>query len=253
MDTQSSLIIPDCHHPFCDIRAYDLMLSVAKDIPELREVVILGDFADFYGINAHGKDPSIRAELHEERRIVCKKLYQLKKMFPDARKVYIEGNHEYRLARYIQNKAPELFGITDTKDLLALDLYEFEFVPYGPYQKYNVLGTDLIARHEPLGGGLHCAHGTITKASCSVIFGHTHRIQESQIVSIDGNTYRGISSGWLGDKEHSVMNYVKNHHQWSLGFTVINKIDDIWIHNLIHIIKHNDTYRCIYNGYYYEN
>ena len=93
----------------------------------------------------------------------------------------------------------------------------------------------------------------MVKAGCSVIFGHTHRIQESQIVTIDGSNLRGISSGWLGDKNHPVMSYVKNHHQWALGFSVVTVLDNgLWFNNLVHIIKKDNSYNCIFDGYKYE-
>jgi hypothetical protein len=248
-----ALIIPDCHWPYGDLKAWQLMLDVALHIkPKIDEIILLGDFADFYAVNSHGKTPGMPDLLKDERRQVCIKLKQISAVFPRARKIYIEGNHEYRLIRYITNKCPELFGCFDTASFLALEQYGFEFIPYGPYQKYNVLETPLLARHEPMMGGLHCAHGTVTKASCSVIFGHTHRIQQSQIVAMDGDEYRGISTGWLGGKNHPVFSYVKNHHQWSLGFSVVTEHKGLWFNDLVHIIVKDDRYHCIFEGRIYE-
>lgn len=242
-----ALIIPDCHIPYEDKRAYQLMLDVAKDLhPD--EVVILGDYADFYGINAHGKSPEITETLEEEIYAVIERLKELKKLFPKAKRVFIEGNHCYRLARYIQAKCPELYGFVTIDKILELDLLGFNFVPYGPNQKYRVLDSSLFARHEPISGGVHVAHGTVTKASHSVIFGHTHRIQESQVVSINGECYRGISSGWLGDATHPVFNYVKNHHQWAHAFSVVTTTGNTWFNQLIHIID----YKCLFDGHIYE-
>ena len=84
----------------------------------------------------------------------------------------------------------------------------------------------------------------------SVIFGHIHRIQEHQIVSIDGKNYRGICPGWLGDKDHPVMQYVKTHHQWANGFSVIDILEDgTWFNHIIHIIDDKCTFDGrIFNG-----
>lgn len=247
---KKALVIPDCHIPYEDKRAYELMLKVAKDInPD--EIVILGDYADFYAVNSHGKDAAVKnGLLQDEVHEVVMRLKQLKTMFPDAKRVFIEGNHEYRLARYINSKCPDLYGVFDTESVLELKLLGYEFVPYGPNQKYRVLGSKLIARHEPLAGGKHVAQNTVEKAMHSVIFGHTHRIQEAQIVTIHGENYRGISSGWLGDTSHKVMQYVRGHHQWAHGFSVVHVLDDgTWFNSLIHIVN----YKCYYNGYVYEN
>jgi hypothetical protein len=164
--------------------------------------------------------------------------------------VYCEGNHEYRLPRYLNKNCGELYKAVTVPKLLMLDHMGIEFIPYGPNQQYAILGSKLIARHEPLGGGEHCAASTVKKAGKSVIFGHTHRIQEAQIVTIDGDNYRGISTGWLGDKNHPVFDYVKNHHQWAQGFSELTVMKDgTWFNNLIHIIDH----KCNYNGNIYIN
>jgi hypothetical protein len=107
-----------------------------------------------------------------------------------------------------------------------------------------------LARHEPLAGGKHVAQNTVEKALSSVIFGHTHRIQEAQVVAIDGKNYRGISSGWLGDETHPIFQYVKSHHQWAKGFSMVHVLPcGTWFNNLIHIIDH----KLYYNGYIYED
>jgi UDP-2,3-diacylglucosamine pyrophosphatase LpxH len=244
-----ALIIPDCHIPFEDKRAYDLMLKVACSfVPE--EIVILGDYADFWDISSHAKELDTGAKLVEEIDAVQKRLEELRLLFPESKIVYIEGNHEYRLGRYVRDKARELYGIVDVPKLLKLDDYNIKFVPYGPHQKYNVMDGKLIARHEPIAGGIHCAHGTVAKACHSVIFGHVHRIQESQIVSINGENYRGITPGWLGDQNSSVFNYVKNHHQWALGFSVVTQVDnEYWFNQTVHIID----YKCQFDGKVFRN
>jgi predicted phosphodiesterase len=245
-----ALIIPDCHIPYEDKRAYDLMLKVAIDI-DPDEIVILGDYADFYAVNSHGKDAELGVStLMDEVYEVILRLKELNKLFPKAKKVYIEGNHEYRLARYINARCPDLYGAVDIQSILELSALGYEYVPYGPDQKYPVLGSKLLARHEPLAGGKHVAQNTVEKAMHSVIFGHTHRIQEAQVVTIDGDNYRGISSGWLGDKNSPVFGYVKGHHQWAHAFSCLTVLEDgTWFNNLTHIID----YKCIYDGYLYTN
>lgn len=246
---KKALVIPDCHIPYHDKRAYNLMLSVAQDV-DPDEIVILGDFADFYSVSSHGRDAAVREQLIDEVYVVVEKLKEINKLFPKAKKVYIEGNHEYRLARYINATCPDLYGVVDLRIILELGVLNWHFVPYGPTQKYHVLGSKLIARHEPLAGGKHVAQNTVEKAMHSVIFGHTHRIQEAQVVTMSGENFRGISSGWLGDKDHKVMQYVRGHHQWAQAFSIVHVLEDgTWFNNLIHIID----YKCIYDGYLYEN
>jgi len=245
---KTALIIPDCHIPYHDRRAYELMLQVAQD-QEIDEIVILGDYADFYGVNAHGISPSVEKKLMQEVEEVIGHLEELNELFPKAKKVFIQGNHEYRLERYLKNKAPELFGLVDTRKILNLKELGFNYVPYTPNQKYQVMGSKLMARHEPIGGGVHAAHSTVVKSGCSVIFGHIHRIQESQVVMMNDDNHRGISCGWLGDKDHEAVSYVKSHHQWSLGFSLVKMLPNKnFFATTVQIID----YKCAYGDKIYE-
>lgn len=247
--TRTSLIISDPHFPIVDRRAYNLMLEVACAVPKIYEVVLLGDFADCYGVSAWGKDPAIEFKLIDEVNSVNEGLDELDLLFPKAKKVYLYGNHEKRLERFIEKKAPELFGITNIASLFKLVERKYKIVPYGPMQLYSVGGGDLKARHSPIGGYLHAAHNTIVKAGCSMIMGCGHRILESQAVTIAGEIHRGIMTGWLGDGTHSVMQYTKGHQQWSKGFSITETLPDgNFFNQLVHIIDN----KCLYNGKIYK-
>ena len=245
----TALIIPDCHIPYHDQRAYDLMLKVAKDTKDLNEIVILGDYADFYAVNAHGKHPKYMHVLVDEINQVRKELERLAKMFPKARRVFIQGNHEYRLERYIYDRAPDLFGVVDTPSILKLDELGYEFVPYKANQKHAVMDSKLYARHEPIGGGVHAASSTVDKAGCSMVFGHIHRIQQYRKVFIDGADHMAASVGWLGDKDHPVMGYLKTHAQWQQGVGFVTVLDNGNFHlDICHIID----YTTVRNGKVYK-
>lgn len=249
---KTALLIPDCHWPYADGEAYKMMLAVGQDLqPDY--VYVLGDFADFYDVNAHGKDPGIQTTLRAEIRCVRKQIQRLEQLFPQAELHFVVGNHEHRLARFIANKAPELYGVIGLEDLLGL--YRWTVHPYGPAQLAQVGDSKLFVRHEPYANGVHVAHGSVVKAGCSVAFGHTHRIQEAQVVMANGDNHRGISLGWLGDESHPAFGYVKAHHQWAKGFGVAELFEDgTFLHHMIHIIKRKDGgYRCSYDGTVYES
>ena len=257
LQVSQALIIPDCHFPFSDRTAYELMLDVAKDLDNLQEIVLLGDYADFYNVNFHGKDPEIEGTLVDEVDSVNQELDRLDALWPEQKKVYLMGNHEYRLDRYINKQAPDLWGAITVPQLFQLRKRpNWRIIPYGPDQIYYVGGSQLAARHEPMGSGTHSAYQTVVKAGTSVVFGQIHQIQEFQVVMISGKNHRGISVGWLGDKSSKVMNYVKHHHQWSLGFGVANILPDgSFFHHTVHIIpdlKDKRVYRCSYGGKIYE-
>lgn len=248
MTTRKVLIIPDTHRPFHDSRAYNLMLSVAVDV-DPDEVVILGDYADFYWANFYGKNPGVTKSFSTEEEIqnVNEGLEEISDLFPGAKKVFIEGNHEERLTRYLHAKASELYKSISLKSVLSLR--GWTVVPYSPTQLYCVGNSHLYARHKPYGGGTHCAYQTLVKGNRSMVFGHTHRIQEYQAVDALEVTHRAVSMGWLGDKTHPVMQYVQDHHQWSLGFGLVDVLPNkTFFLRTIHIID----YKCLVDGFLYE-
>lgn len=222
---RQGLIIPDCHIDAEHKRAYELMLKAAKTLNGGRGpafIYLLGDYGDFISVTGHQRRAFEERFLYKEAAAINARLDQLDRLWPRADKTYIEGNHEWRLARYIDAKAPELAKAMELETLLRLDRRaRWTFVPYGPTQLVQVAGSRLWARHEPLTGGALPAHGTVIKAGCSIIYGHTHTAQSSQVVMANGDTHIGISVGWLGDARKPAFAYVRGHHQWSLGFGVV--------------------------------
>lgn len=247
------LIIPDTHRPYHNKRAYNLMLEVAKYIGP-KHIYILGDYADFYAVSSHPKDPRIFQMLADEVMDVLNGLNDLDINFPDAKKVFIQGNHEHRLERYLCDKAPALFGITSSPHLLQLvDRPNWTYVHYGPNQVVSVAGSKLLARHEPLGSS---AKATSTKALCSLVYGHIHRIEESHIVGLEGQNHVSFSVGWLGDKKQDqVFGYTKGHQQWQLGFGIVyvDPLTGLFFHNKIHILEHGNKLSCVVNGKLFSN
>lgn len=221
------------------------MLEAASYVG-IDEIVILGDYADFYSVSSHSKDPSVFGMLKDEIEDVLLGLDELDRLFPKARKVFIQGNHEFRLERYLSTQAPALFGVTSTEQLLDINRRpNWKFIQYGPNQAYKILGSKLTARHEPLASS---AKATASKALCSLVYGHIHRIEESHIVGLDGTNHVCFSTGWLGDKrKDQIYGYVKGHHQWQLGFAIVD-VDEstgLFYHSKIHILE-NMT--CVVNG-----
>lgn len=221
------------------------MLEVAAFYcPE--HVYLLGDYADMYDIHQHGpKDPRMVTSLTDEVVAVIAGLDEIDALFPDARKHFIQGNHEYRLERYIQNRCPELFGFVTWEQLLQLDKRpKWSWHKYGPGQRVQVAGSRLWARHEPLASS---AAATARKALCSLVYGHTHRIDTAK--------QRGLlcehvvfSCGWLGDeRKDEVFGYVKGHYAWQMGFAVVD-VDPETGDFYPQVIQIRDDYKAIFQG-----
>lgn len=245
MGMDLALLIPDCHFPWHHRRAYRLMLKAASSLP-IKAVYLLGDYADFFAVTSHQKDPRLPQMLEKEIEAVNSGLDELSSTFKRAKFYYIEGNHEFRLARYLQERAPALFGMVDCPTLFKMgERPNWHWIPYGPNQKVKILNSKLWARHEPLGAS---AKATATNAGASLVYGHIHRIEESHKVAIDGNNHIAFSCGWLGDKrKDQVFGYVKRHHEWQLGFGLVwvDPRTRYFYHQKIQIL---DDLTCSING-----
>lgn len=238
-----AVIIPDTHFPYHDRKAWSLFKKAISKL-DPSEIVFLGDFADFFAVSSHGTHPQVLPMLVDEVQAIKNEFDWFDKTFPNALKVFIEGNHENRLERYLVDRAPALFGVTETENVLTISgRSKWKFIPYGPNQKYSILGSHLKARHQPIANN---ACLTARKAMSSIVYGHIHRIESGYSVGLDGTQHVAFSCGWLGDKKKDkIFGYVKNHHDWQLGFALVFVDGKKFYHQIIPIL---DDYTCVVNG-----
>lgn len=224
---QAVVCFPDCHVPFEDQAAYDIAFQITEHIYanyELKELVLLGDFIDVYGMSLHDKDPSMGdiAILYDlEFSQANARLDQFDDAFPGVKKVYIEGNHEYRMKRFLNKFAGPLRNrISIPGELGLYQRPSWKFVPYSRHQKHQILNTALYARHEPICGAKPSTQAE--RAGKSYICGHTHRTESGTTVSKIGKeeiTY--INAGCLVDIDNKVFDYCKNQPEWTHSIVVI--------------------------------
>lgn len=250
----SALNIPDCHIPWHDKKAYDVMLHIASDLyknGELSEIYIMGDYLDFYGVNLHHKLPSdmdIQETLKDEIFWGIKKLQELRTKFPTAKIHFIEGNHEYRLVRYLVEKCPELYDFVTLPEMLKFDSLGIVHHPFGRAQLVSCLGTDYYLRHQPYSMGENCAGATLKKKFRSLGFGHTHRRQTYAATDALGKVLECRSLGWLGDRTAPVFSYI-DHDHWTQGFEIVTALSKSeWFAEYVPIING----KALWRGYVYE-
>ena len=209
------LIVPDTHAPYHDQRAWKLMMKAARQFKPT-VIVHLGDLADFYVVSSHSKDPSRKAQLRDE----VKEVKRLRKQLDNLgakRKLFIEGNHEDRLRRYLEDKAPELFGMFDTDSLLGLSENGWEFTPY----KQAARVGKVWFTHDTQTSGKYSTAHALAAFQHSVVIGHHHAIQYSVEGDATGKHRVGAQFGWLGDvKQVDYMHSIKAKRGWSLGFGI---------------------------------
>lgn len=205
-------IIPDVHHPNAH-PWYRVMLRAMK-VFNPTGLVVLGDFADAESLSAHPKTQEGRSDFLEEVDCVNKELDILDALPGLQWKKYIEGNHEYRLQRYLHRNAQALANMVTIQQCFRLHERGWEFTPY---MKSCRVGKINIT-HDTGTAGMNAHRNARDVFMGSVIIGHVHRMS-LEVRGVFGKApVVSACFGWLGDAE--AITYV---HQalaaaWPLGF-----------------------------------
>lgn len=210
------LFLPDTHTPDHDKKAWKIVQDVAQDF-QPDEIVVGGDFFDCEPVSQYTKDPKAKILLEDDLAIGRDVLFDLERRSKCKSMVFLQGNHEERIDRYIAKQAPAFAGLDVRKDILKLPDY-YRWFPYGRRNKYFMANGRLMATHGTLYNKHVCAAMLAKYPGTSVIFFHTHRFGEAQTVDVHGNVRRAINSGWLGDKSKAT--YVKDNDEWCHGITL---------------------------------
>lgn len=215
MKLKTGLIIPDCHHPFEDKRAWQLLLKVGKALkPDT--IVTMGDFLDLFSVSAHDKDPTRRLGLKEEVDYAKERISELDDLGAST-KVFLAGNHEWRLERYLMQKAPELFTSLKIQELLGLAAGGWKYIPY----KEHVQIGKLYLTHDCGKAGASAHNDARDAFEGSVVIGHTHRLAYAVKGNVKNKPHFGAMVGWLGDaRAADYMFKVRAARDWTLGFGV---------------------------------
>jgi predicted phosphodiesterase len=215
MQLEKWLIIPDCHVPFHDRRAFALMLRAAKKLG-IKNAAILGDFADFYSVSSHPKPPGRVKDLKWETDQVHTSLDEIEEVIT-GKKEYVQGNHEERLERYLTDKAPELFSTVKFEKIMRLKERGWK---YTPYRSHTKIGR-LFLTHD-CGKVGRLAHVDAMNAfQGNVVIGHTHRLGYAVEGNVKGKPHVGAQLGWLGDFEQvEYMHKIRAARDWVHGFGI---------------------------------
>jgi predicted phosphodiesterase len=208
--------LSDPHIPYHDKRGLKIALAALKRFkPDI--VVSVGDFVDFFSVSSYSKDPSRALLLDKEVGQATVVLDQIGKLAPNARRIYIAGNHEDRLQRYLQDKAPELYSFVNLEKLLGLKDRGWEYVPY----KQSIRIGKLNITHDVGVSTRYAAYRAMEAFQAPVVTGHTHRMAYAVEGDARGGSQVSAMFGWLGDvKQVDYMHRIKAQRNWALGFGV---------------------------------
>jgi len=214
-DVQRAIAIPDLHAPYHDPLALATALAAINKLrPDA--VLIMGDWFDCYEISDFTKSPERLYTFDDELRIGNELLDRVSAMGV-KRVVFLEGNHENRLPRYLAKRAPELYSMLNMRKLAKIDERGWEWIPY---ESAVTIGK-LHFSHEWGQSGKYAAQRALASTGRCTIAGHNHRADISYGGTVDGERHVAATLGWLGDYDQLAFSYKK---KWAARVE--------WIHGL---------------------
>ena len=209
------LFIPDMHVPYHDVRAVELLLKVGK-IFKPDHSIIMGDMLDNYSVSSHSKNPNRALKLVEEVDATKNMLDRIKNIGA-KNNVFVSGNHEDRLERYLMDRAPELFNVVSTDKILELKEKGFKYIPYKSHYKIGKLNVT----HDTGTAGRYAHYKSFDSFQHNVVIGHVHRMGFAVEGNAQGERHVTACFGWLGDIDAvDYMHKIKATRDWSLGFGI---------------------------------
>ena len=188
------LVVGDCHiDDDQDLTRFDLLSKLILD-QQPTHIVLIGDFLTLNCLSAWDMDKRksmenkrYRTEIEAGRDALGRFIIPLELYNIDRRKqkkkqyepelVYMMGNHEDRLTRYLEND-PTFDGFVSIERDLCLTDLGFKVVPYRAWYEINDIWFTHIPHNEvrPVTGKLHIHRASETTVN-SIVYGHTHKLE----------------------------------------------------------------------------
>ena len=176
IDAKRVGIISDVHIPYHSEVAFGASVEALKR-EKIDTLLINGDFADFYQVSRHQRDPKHR-RFSEELKSVVQGLEWLRSEFPKVRIVYKLGNHEERWQVFIWNRAPEIYDLPAVQIDKLLQAERLGIEVIGD-QRPIMLGQLPVLHGHELGRSIFSpvnpARGAFLRTHHTVLVGHSHQ------------------------------------------------------------------------------
>jgi len=194
------IILSDAHLTTEATKDYSLVTR--KFLPDFKPhgSILLGDWMDVSALSAWDMDKRLLMEGRRwkaELNFANKEMDYLQSKGGDI--IYLEGNHEDRVTRYVQ-KNPEMEGLMEIPERLDLKGRGVEWVPMN--ELYKV-------------GSLYATHGMYTNMNhakkhlqmlgCNIVYGHQHGTQTAMQNMKMQKPHMAYALGTLGEMSPSYM------------------------------------------------
>jgi predicted phosphodiesterase len=207
-------VINDLQIRFHDVPVLNLVVDFLGDLkPD--GIIMNGDIVDHYALSDFDKNPLNKSTLNGEIADAGKLMHRLSKIAKEC--LWIGGNHEDRLRRFLWRKAPE-FGLLPQftfPALFNLQHYGFQWKEYGDSHmlgKLKLTHGNSVSKHSG-----QTARNHFDKYGMSTMIGHTHRL---------GIYYRRNSHGVHGAYENGCLCRLDPEYaqepDWQQGFSIVH-------------------------------
>ena len=177
-DGYKIIIVNDTQIPFQDPKTLRAVHKFWDDFdPDLE--VYNGDIIDLYSISSFDRNPTRAFHLQDELDESYAWLFSRAEANPNARRIFIEGNHEDRLRRFLWKEAADLSSlrVLNFEELMRFDELEMEDLTY--MSVLDFLGFRIQHGWKASGGStpwpINVGRFMAQKEGSSGLCGHTHR------------------------------------------------------------------------------
>jgi UDP-2,3-diacylglucosamine pyrophosphatase LpxH len=224
-----TVLVPDLHVPYQDVQAFRAVRSFVRDVRPCR-LIVMGDLLDFAVVSSFDKDPRVVDNLQNQ---IDEGSQLLDDLRADAgrgcRIDLLEGNHEYRLLKFLIRNAPTLLTLRQSGQeilsvpfLLDLKRRGISWVP--SHESLDLHGY--LVEHGDCASSYsgYTARRMVDKRRQSVVHGHTHRLGSYWHTGYT-STVHGIELGSLIDRNSEAASYT-NRPNWQTGFGVGEYVEE---------------------------
>ena len=218
------LIVSDIHLPYHDINAIEIALEKAyKD--NVDSIYLNGDILDFYQVSRFTKEGGAMS-IKEERDMFFEFIGWINENFNVP--IYFKaGNHEERLAKYINEKAPDLAQLPELSlsGFLKLDELDIQFVD----GRQKAMMGKLIVVHghefgESIFSPVNPARGLFLRAKSTTLAGHNHQTSEHHENNLKNDSMACFSTGCLCQLTPNYRPFA--YTKWNHGFAIVEIDED---------------------------
>lgn len=173
------LVLSDQQVPYHDTKALDAVEQYMATLT-LAGIINIGDFLDMETISSFSEGRPrliegkyISADIAEANKILDRHIGIARKKNPKARYVYLQGNHEHRIERFL-DEHPQFQGLLDIEHLLKFKERGIEWIRSWEKGEIFALGKAHFT-HGQATGQYH-AKKMVEDYGDSIFYGHVHDI-----------------------------------------------------------------------------